>query len=77
MTWTDPNDELPPLNMFVIAKLNKTNWIHDDPNVTVTVVERRHDEYPDGNNQREYYWDSFGGGTYFGQEVIRWMYIPQ
>ena len=32
------------------------------------------DEY--ANNRRPYRWVSFGRGSYFGQEVDRWMRIP-
>ena len=29
----------------------------------------------EGNNRRPYHWDTFGPGSFFGQEITRWMEI--
>jgi hypothetical protein len=74
--WIKTTDKLPPLGKFVLAKVNKSNWIHPDPNVTTVVVERIKDKYPEHNNQKPYRWETFGPSSFFGQDVIAWMPIP-
>ena len=42
--------------------------------------ERKHTYCPGdehANNLRGYAWSEFGPGSYFGQEVVRWMTIPE
>lgn len=35
------------------------------------------DEDEHGNNRRPYYWNEFGPGKFFGQEVDYWMVLPE
>lgn len=31
----------------------------------------------DGNNEKPYYWNTFGPGSFNGQEITHWMPIPK
>jgi hypothetical protein len=69
--------DLPPFGKVVIARCNRGNWIYpkDQDNINVVVVWRR-EARREGNNLRDYDWDTFGPDSFFGQEIIEWMYPP-
>ena len=75
--WIETTEQLPPLNKYVVVRLNKKNWIDDDDPVNVyTDVAKRIKSKQEGNNKRDYQWNTFGPARYFGQEVDHWFEIP-
>ena len=74
----DVREVLPPLYKYVLAHINKYNWIdRDDPEGVYWKVVKRIPAKQYGNNKRDFEWTSFGPSKYFGQEVDYWVPLPE
>ena len=78
--WIDVTDRLPQNRTYVLVRYTSGNWEDsDDQNGCVIKVmkfiETGYDRH-NPNNSKPYHWESFGPGSFFGQEVDYWMPIP-
>ena len=80
LRWHRPDDRLPKAGRYVLAQLIRDNWIDREDmdgcryDVVKLIILKRADQ-KGGNNQRPYFWDTFGPDSYFGQDVTRWTYF--
>ena len=91
--WTKVEDGLPKEGQLVLIETNEKNVFYTDENRRqrlknhhVAVFRRgkvsnpgESSEWPDqsGNNLVPYRWSGDGPCDWFGQEVVRWMQIPE
>lgn len=79
--WIKTADRLPPLRKYVIARHNRGTCFDkdDQDNVNVVIVKRVENGagVQMGNNKESYFYNTFGPGSFYGQEIIEWMEIPE
>lgn len=73
-------DKLPLLGRYVVCHYTGGNWTDfaDQEGCEWVVARRVNDTGGNNpNNKRKYYWDTFGPGMIFGQEVDYWAELPR
>ena len=74
--WIETTYKLPREGKYVLGRYSGGNWhdSEDQDNVICVVVKRIKGEAKD-NNKVPYKWDTFGPGSFFGQDISHWMPI--
>lgn len=92
-TWINVSDQLPKDGQLVLIETNEDNLIYTNEygkdalwkhHVAIFREGKVPDEDDDiefadqhGNNEVPYAWDGTSGDEWFGQDVVRWMPIPE